>query len=91
VRRDVIEEKEMLLKTSLGDKIRAAIGTFVPAFDTMYPPELVFCFTIMSDDGNVPSVLVAASCDLIRQAGLLKNQVWSNLMVLHETRYQSKE
>jgi len=66
VRREAIEEREMLLKASLKDKIDAALGPFTPAFDAMTPPELIFSFTIMSDDGNVPSVLVAASCDLLR-------------------------
>ena len=66
VRREAIEEREVLLKSSLKEKIEAALGTFTPAFDAMFPPELIFSFTIMSDDGNVPSVLIAASCDLLR-------------------------
>lgn len=45
----------------------------------------------MADDGNISSALVAASQDLLDQARLLKNHVFSCLMVLHETRYTSQE
>lgn len=66
------------------------MGPWTPEDEDTSPPELSFCFTIMTDDGNVVSALTAAACDLLSQAGLCKRRVWSCLMVLHETRYQTQ-
>ena len=61
VRRDVIEEKEMLLRQALKLKIVACLGTWTKENENDVPPELSFSFTIMADDGNVTSALVSAS------------------------------
>ena len=89
VRRDVIEEKELLFRQALKQKITASLGPWQKQNEDDTPPELSFSFTIMADDGNVSSALVAASQDLLDQAKLLKNHVYSCLMVLHETRYMT--
>ena len=49
--------------------------------------QLDFAFSVVSDDGNLPSALVAGSSDLIKQVLDSQNSVgmfWSCMLLLHE-------
>ena len=60
IRRDLIEEKENMIKKSLETKIVQALAGLDSEFN-----QFSFSFSIVSDDGNLISVLVAGANDLI--------------------------
>jgi len=72
LRRDLIEEKEAQIKQSLMSKIEKTINespskVFEVEDGSSHPCQLSFTFSVVSDDGNLPSVLVAGSSDMLCQ------------------------
>ena len=67
LRRDLIEEKEAQIKQSLKAKIDRVISEspcFAIGEDTE-PFQMSFTFSVVSDDGNLASVLTAGASDLL--------------------------
>ena len=60
IRRDLIEEKEMLIKKSIESKIAQAIDGLESELN-----QLQFTFSVVSDDGDLISALVAGTNDLL--------------------------
>jgi ribonuclease PH len=75
LRRDLIEEKELTIRQSLKQKIQIAIKDA--------PVLLHFSFSVVTDDGNLQSALLAGAQDLLAQAGYLACDVWSCLLMLY--------
>ena len=76
IRRDLIEEKESLIRTSLRKKLQ-------PLLSTQDQVELKFTFSVLVDDGNLMTALVAASNDLLVQVpGLVSpnSLLWTCLL-----------
>lgn len=71
LRRDLIEEKEVQIKQSLMSKIDKVLtespSKVFEVADGRHPCQLSFTFSVVSDDGNLPSVLVAGSSDMLCQ------------------------
>ena len=66
IRRDLIEEKETQIKQSLKNKIDRCLRESPQIVaDLANPRQLNFTFSVVSDDGNLPSVLVAGASDLL--------------------------
>ena len=69
LRRDLIEEKEAQIKQSLKAKIDRALQES-PCFaitQETEPFQMSFTFSVVSDDGNLASVLSAGASDLLNQ------------------------
>ena len=69
LRRDLVEEKEAQIKQSLKAKIDRVISES-PCFaigEETEPFQMSFTFSVVSDDGNLASVLTAGASDLITQ------------------------
>ena len=53
--------------------------------DEVNPAQLTFTFSVVSDDGNLPSVFVAATSDLLSQLSNGKSAtMWSCMVLLHQ-------
>ena len=62
IRRDLIEEKELMIKKSIEQKIFQIVSNLDSELN-----QFEFAFSVVSDDGNLISALVAASNDLLQQ------------------------
>ena len=72
IRRDVIEERENSIKWSLVQKFKHL------AYQPMDEhKELSFTFTVINDDGNLLSALVAGGCDLLKQSDCMRDTTGS--------------
>ena len=85
IRRDLVEEKEAQIKSSLKNKIERCLIESPQLTNTVdSPKQLTFTFSVVSDDGNLPSVLVAASSDLLHQLlGGNCATIWSCMVLFH--------
>ena len=82
IRRDFIEEKETQFKLSLKTKIDQCLT--VTALPGQVSQQLTFTFSVVSDDGNLPSVLVAGASDLLSQLTNGKcAQMFSSMLLMH--------
>ena len=63
LRRDHVEEKESMIKQGITNKIREVLPK------TESPLQFDFKFSVMTDDGNLQSALVAGVNDLLKQTG----------------------
>ena len=82
IRRDFIEEKETQIKLSLKSKIEQCLDHLVLAGQNSQ--QLTFTFSVVSDDGNLPSVLLSGASDLLSQLTNGKSaQMFSTMLLLH--------
>lgn len=77
VRRDFIEEKELTIKQGLKRQILNALKPATPVM-------LDFTFSVVTDDGNLQSALLAGAHDLVQQAGVSDSDVWSCLLMHYD-------
>lgn len=77
VRRDFIEEKELTIKQGLKRQICAALRP-----DT--PVSLELTFSVVTDDGNLQSALLAGAHDLLQQADVTDCLMWSCLLIHYD-------
>ena len=86
LRRDLLEEKETQIKLSLRSKIERCIaeGPQTIFGEASSPRQLTFTFSVVSDDGNLPSALVAGSSDMLTQLTAGRSAtMWSCLVLMH--------
>lgn len=84
IRRDFVEEKEIQIKTSLKAKIEQSLLDS-NCFDPASPKQLTFTFSVVSDDGNLLTTLVAGASDLLSQLTNKKSALmFSSLILLHQ-------
>ena len=83
VRRDFIEEKELVIRQGIRAKI-------VNALPRELPQSFAFTFSVMTDDGNLQSALIAGANDLLSQSGLAATTMWSCFLLLYSEGSESK-
>lgn len=73
VRRDLVQEQELQIKTFLQEKISGVCKT-----------SWCFQFNVLVDDGAVQSAMMAGACDLLMQQGVYED-LWACLLLFHES------
>ena len=77
VRRDLVEEKELTIKQGLKRQISAALKSDIPV-------SLEFTFSVVTDDGDLHSALLAGAHDLLQQADVTDAEMWSCLLIHYD-------